>query len=53
MEAEAKGRRTLWESFSASVEQAGCTGVEETFDEVSMYGTILVLVKCFIVLTTS
>ena len=52
MEAERKGIRTLWESLSATVEKAGYTGVEETFDEVSMYGILHQLVVCLAILTS-
>jgi hypothetical protein len=38
LEAGEKGRRTLWESPSEAVEEAGCRGVEETFDEAGLYG---------------
>jgi hypothetical protein len=53
LEAEEKGKRTLWESPSAAVEEAGCKGFEETSDEVGLYGTTPTLVSCSDVLTTS
>ncbi len=36
LEAEKRGTRTLWESQSAAVEEAGYRGVEKSADEVGV-----------------